>query len=284
MTTPSNKPPWVPARTFSLQDAKNYMAKSMAPLTPTGTNQPPLTFEQRRAYTEAFMPWGKTKSHHSFSRVLATKHGITAAILLNYLAFRTSKSTKIHEERQWHYETVQELAGRYPYLSASAIHETLTRLNGKVLMRNRFNRRRNDKTTWYAFIDPEVMALARTNLLYFDIAHAEQFGLHEAILLHNIQHWVKTNRARKPFYRYHPMSPVDLADILPMSRSSITRALANLVAKGALEKNPQPDGRVPEYALVDALDPCPIPPSTDPSGIKTTDLQTGNTQGKTESL
>ncbi len=287
MTAAENPPPTPSGQPSTVAMAKEYLTKVMQAETPTPADspldrvraldakatsrakraapaQPSLTEEQTNAYMEARFTWKSKERNHSFNRDLANDHGIPAAILLKYLAYRVAKSHKVHEERQWHYESIADLARRYPYLSATSIHETLRRLAGKgVLLRRRFNRRRNDKTTWYAFTDLATARRAFERVIYFNPEYAAQFGLHEAILLHNLRYWVNRNRDKDYRYRFHAMSPVELARILPLSRSSIARALQHLVKAGVLEKNQSRTPQAPEYALALAFDPCPIPGITD---------------------
>lgn len=75
----------------------------------------------------------------------------------------------------------------------------------------------------------------------FDVGHAQAYGLHEAILIHNLQFWIQKNRANgrhlhdERTWTYN--SAKAFADLLPyLSDRQIRRALDNLVELGVLVK------------------------------------------------
>ncbi len=215
-----------------------------APAEQTNTEAP----DRLRLLLDAIRYDSNIGKAHSFSKVLAKEHGPQAAILLKYIAYRSRNSTNIREDRQWHYESIDDLAERYPYLSASAIHQTLRRLVPSVLIRSNFNKRRADKTCWYAFVSMEVAASAERNLLYFDPGHAKAYGIPEALVLHNIRYWLRKHAEKDPKCNLHRTSPTELAKVLPLSRATIARALTNLVDAGAIAKNSSPAGKMPEFS------------------------------------
>ena len=192
---------------------------------------------------------------HAFSRVVAQEYGIIAALVLKYLAFRIGKSRVVFNDRQWHCQSVAELQTHYPYLSDSAIHAALQKVPDTVLLRRSVkNRWTNARSTSYAFANTSLTSRLNADLLYFSSDHAVRYGVHEAILLHKIEHWLRERRKRDPNYRFHPMPPKELSEKLLISRASISRALKNLVEKGVLEKNPNPRGKVPSYTLNSTTD------------------------------
>lgn len=245
---------------FGSQEAKAWLqSQRKHDDNPTPSAASPVATTLNQAAITAL---GEDRTVHSFSKALAEEHGITAAVLLKYLAVRVTRSKNLHKGVLWHYETLDDLAARYPYLSKSALHATLKKLTKKVLLKDRFPKRRNNKTSWYAFRDLGCAFAAKTKLLYFDAEFAGRFGIHEAILLHNIQYWVKENRKKQPSYEYHEVSPTDLATLLPISRASIARALENLVEQHVLIKDADSRSARPRYKLTPEYDPNPRQAST----------------------
>lgn len=174
---------------------------------------------------------------HSFAVELAKVHGWKAAVILKYLAFKLSRSKHTKQNRTWYYETLESLAKKFPYLKKSTINDTLVRLVTKeVIVTSRFNKRGYDRTRWYAFQDEATSKAATTDVIYFGSEDATLYGVVEAVLLGNLAHWVSTNRQERPDYRWHRMSPAELATILPFTKSTIARALDNLHSQGVLER------------------------------------------------
>lgn len=87
----------------------------------------------------------------------------------------------IHEGKTWSYQTLDEIAAHFPYLSKSEVFELLEKLclgKGRrsqkdeldfepVLIKDNFNKKKYDRTTWYAFIDEEkfiILAQAKMEI------------------------------------------------------------------------------------------------------------------------
>ncbi len=169
-------------------------------------------------------------SIHSYSRHVAKDHGDTAALLLGYIGHKIAHSQQVHNNRTWYFETLDDLAKRYPYLSRSAIHNTLEQLttdNGPLITGN-YNKRGYDRTTWYAFRNRDIERQLQLNPVYFKVADAVEYGLVEAILLNNLRHWILKHRETDPSYHRHKLSPQALAKHLPYTKSTIQRALKRL--------------------------------------------------------
>lgn len=193
---------------------------------------------------------------HSFSRKLAKEHGDTEALLLSYLGYRISRSQHKHNGRIWHYETLDELAERYPYLSRSAINNALTRLSSSTgpLVADNFNRIGYDRTKWYAFRDNQTQCQLQKEPAYFRVIDAEKYGVIGAVLMMNLAYWVNQKRKNNPDYQYHKLSPTTLATILPYSESAIKRALKSLTnsaVKVLLTRRPEDNRGASEYAFAD---------------------------------
>lgn len=190
--------------------------------------------------TEAMVPTTE-QAVHSFAVELAKAHGWKAAVVLKYLAFKLSRSKHTKQNRTWYYETLESLAKKFPYLKKSTLNDILVRLvTNKVILTNRFNKRGYDRTRWYAFQDEATSTAATNGVIYFGAEDATLYGVVEAVLLGNIAYWVSTNREERPDYRWHRMSPAELATILPFTKSTIARALDHLHSQGVLEREQEP--------------------------------------------
>jgi DNA-binding transcriptional regulator YhcF (GntR family) len=191
---------------------------------------------------------------HSFSRTIAKEHGEKAAVILQYLAHHVSKSKHVHGGKKWFYKTLDDLAVVFPYLKRSTIHDTLKSLKDKGLLRiGDFNRKGYDRTCWYAFADDNVRKLAQSSKpVYFQVEDAVKYGIVAAVLLGNLVHWIRENRKQDPNYTWHAMSPRELAKHLPFPKTTLQRALAELVAAKVIKTTePEVKGGAIKYALVD---------------------------------
>jgi hypothetical protein len=125
---------------------------------------------------------------HSFSRTIAAKYGVNAALVLGYIGFRISVSRNERDGKYWFYDTLDEIAKHYPYLSRSAIYEAiqlLTTKNGPLVV-GHFNKRRGDRTNWYAFKLESMADLIKKKPLYFRVEDAVLYGVPAAVLLNNL--------------------------------------------------------------------------------------------------
>jgi hypothetical protein len=191
---------------------------------------------------------------HSCSRTIAKEHGEKAAVLLQYLAHHVSKSKHLHGGKKWFYKTLDDLAVVFPYLKRSTIHDTLKALKDKGLLRiGDFNRKGYDRTCWYAFADDNVRKQAQSSKpAYFQVEDAVKYGIVAAVLLGNLEHWIRENRKSDPAYTWHAMPPRELAKHLPFPKTTLQTALANLVNANVIKtKGPEVKGGAIEYALVD---------------------------------
>jgi len=93
----------------------------------------------------------------------------------------------------------------------------------------------------------------------FDIAHAQKYGLNEAIVIHNFQFWITKNRANKTHnhdgrtWTYNTVKAFE--ELFPyLKYSQIRRCLESLVTQGVLVKgeyNKGPYDRTSWYAFND---------------------------------
>jgi hypothetical protein len=173
---------------------------------------------------------------HSFCRTVAAKYGVNAALVLGYVGFRISLSKNERDGKSWYYDTLDTIAQHYPYLGRSSMYEAIQRLTEKngPLMVGHFNKRKGDKTNWYAFRNEDTAQLLKKKLLYFKVGDAELYGVPAAVLLNNLAYHINNQRRIMPNYRFQALSASKLADVLPFSRSTIQRALKRLVDEGIL--------------------------------------------------
>ena len=109
----------------------------------------------------------------------------------------------------------------------------------------------------------DILQLVRENFEHhFKVRDAKRYGITEAILLYNLKFWIAKNKASgKHFYKGRTWtynSYKAFSGLFPyLSESQIKRALANLVAKGAILKdnfNKMPYDRTNWYSLADESD------------------------------
>lgn len=232
---------------FSVEQARQYLATVQA-----ASNNP--TAEAEKAQAEKIQ--GRTLKSHSFSKVIARECGVPAALVAKYLAYRVKNSHKAHDGHNWHYETVMEMAVRYPYMSSSCVYDALQKLKKKkIILIGRYNKWSADRTSWFSFPSPEMQAQAEKNLLYFDPDEATKHGITAAIILGNINYWVAYNRKTKPDYHWHPISVVKLEKLLPFSRSTLLRTLQTLVKTKVLAKNPENKDKTQQYSVNPPVEP-----------------------------
>ncbi len=165
---------------------------------------------------------------HSFSDSFARLHGVKEAIILKFLAHKVRKSKKLHDGKKWHYDTLDELAKRFPYMSRSTLHEVLKRMakDGLVEIGN-YNRRKYDRTQWFT-VPEKYMDAVEEDPRYFNVAVAESHGIAEAVLLANLDYWGRYKIWNTIQDIWQPMIPSVLAEIIPFSKSAIRRALKHL--------------------------------------------------------
>jgi predicted transcriptional regulator len=190
---------------------------------------------------------------HSFSRTIAAKYGVKAALVLGYIAFRIGLSKNERDGKFWYYDTLDAIAQHYPYLGRSAVYEAIQRLTKKdgPLIVGNHNKRKGDRTNWYAFRDEETEQQLKKKLLYFKVEDASLYGIPAAVLLTNLAYHLNVKkREQVPGFRFKALSASRLAQILPFSRSTIQRALKLLVDEGVLLYRTTTDTTLPtEYCF-----------------------------------
>lgn len=186
--------------------------------------------------TAAVNPAGQSERagrpvRHQFSRPFARAHGITAAIIAGYLANRITRTRKLPGEG--YRCSINELKSHYSYLSRTAIADALTSLSPDVLtVVPTKNYRATDHTRHYAFATSALLRSASEDPIYFNIAEAEQYGMPCALLLTNLRMRIADERAHQRGSATYRVSARGLTEHLPLTRSTISRALQRLKKTG----------------------------------------------------
>lgn len=98
--------------------------------------------------------------HHSFDVSLAAQYGVEEAILIHHFQYwiqhNKNQSRNFLNNRTWMYQTREEIAAHFPYLSFKTVRRICEQLVSKgVLITGNFNKKGFDKTLWYAFREEE---------------------------------------------------------------------------------------------------------------------------------
>lgn len=100
---------------------------------------------------------------HSFNIDIAKKYGINAAIVLRHIQFwiikNKSHSKHFHDGRTWTYYSVSAFTKIFPYLTKKQVWGALQiLLNQKVILKADYNKYKNTRTSWYAFVNENSFA------------------------------------------------------------------------------------------------------------------------------
>ena len=101
---------------------------------------------------------------HHFDTEIAKEYGVNIAIFLDNMAFwtRTNASNKqnLHEDRYWSYGTPEFFANYFPYWKPRLIKDIIKKCKDEgLLLKNNFNKKGYDRTSWYALSDKALIAL-----------------------------------------------------------------------------------------------------------------------------
>ena len=108
--------------------------------------------------------------HHSLDIYVAQKYGVEEALLIHHfqhwIVVNINLKRNFHEGSYWSYQTLDEIAAHFPYISKARIFDLLNKLcTGKsrkskdmqhepVLKKGNFNKSSYDRTVWYSFCEP----------------------------------------------------------------------------------------------------------------------------------
>ena len=99
---------------------------------------------------------------HVFDTHIASKYGMKEAVLIKHFQFWIDANTRkkngirdsFREGRWWTYQTLDDIASHYQYLSKRQVEKAINSLVKKeVLIKGNFNKTKFDRTVWYAFKD-----------------------------------------------------------------------------------------------------------------------------------
>ncbi len=121
--------------------------------------------------------------HHSFDIDLAAKYSIEEALLIHHfqhwITINRELKRNFHDGRYWTYQSLDEIAAHFPYLSKSQVVDILEKLccgyqrksksktpnHEPILMKGNFNKSRYDRTVWYAFVNEnQFLGDAKTHI------------------------------------------------------------------------------------------------------------------------
>lgn len=97
--------------------------------------------------------------HHSFDIHLAKQLGsVELAILVHHFAYWVDYNTRskknYHDGKFWTYQTIDEIANHFPYLSRKQVERYMKKLTDQnILVKGNYNKTKFDRTVWYTFSD-----------------------------------------------------------------------------------------------------------------------------------
>ena len=105
------------------------------------------------------MQYSKSHNHH-FNIDVATEYGLHAAILLAnlqyWIKYNQANGVNKYFGRTWSFNSARAFKELFPYMTERTISRTLKKLcDIGVLQKGNFNRKKFDKTIWYAFANEE---------------------------------------------------------------------------------------------------------------------------------
>ncbi len=97
---------------------------------------------------------------HHFNIEIAKDYGIIEAILIQNIKFwietNIANKINIHENNCWTFNSIVAFQKLFPYLTIKQIRYALTKLVKKeILIKGNFNKKKYDRTFWYAFKEPK---------------------------------------------------------------------------------------------------------------------------------
>lgn len=135
----------------------------------------------------------------NFSPRYASEFGLPEAVMLHNLIFWIRKNQKnkinLHKtiykgqvlDRTFTYNSVANFAKIFPFWSTDQIKRILKNMReNEIILVDNFNKKKYDKTNWYALVDTNLLDESNTKNYTFSPQLAIQYGLQEAVLLQNI--------------------------------------------------------------------------------------------------
>src|SRR5574339_1109223 len=115
---------------------------------------------------------------HHFNVDHARVYGIEEAIFINNLQFWITKNKAsgkhLYDERTWTYNSMEAFSQLFPYMSFSRIRNTISSLIKQgVIISGNYNKKKFDRTAWYAFADESIFLNEQIHLSKSANASAE---------------------------------------------------------------------------------------------------------------
>ena len=120
--------------------------------------------------------------YYVFDKDVAVKYGVKEAVILSHIEFwiftNRANGSNFHDGRHWHFSTLKAFQEIWPFWDIYQISRTLKKLvKDGVLTKGNYNKRKSDRTLWYAFKDEESWFLEREAILQkrnMDIAKVQK--------------------------------------------------------------------------------------------------------------
>jgi len=176
---------------------------------------------------------------HGFSKSLARLKdskgrtlGRNAAILHRYIAYCVREYGKEIDGKKWVRINLDHIKARYPYMGRSTVDENLLKLKEfglcEIENKNReFNKPKYDRTRCY-HVPQAAINLTMEDPIYLDSTTAGEFKGVAAIIHNNFTSWVREHRKNNR-EEIVLLSPANLTELLPFSKSTIKRAIKDLI-------------------------------------------------------
>jgi hypothetical protein len=105
--------------------------------------------------------------NHSFNILFAEEYqSMGIAVLIAHFQYWILKNKALKrnliEERTWTYQTVNEIAANFPYLSVKQVERLLDKMEElKIIRKGNFNKNPYNRTSWYCFEDEIKFSISR---------------------------------------------------------------------------------------------------------------------------
>jgi hypothetical protein len=97
---------------------------------------------------------------HCYNTEIMKEYGWPEAVIIQHFIHWVNVNKRLnrnfHDGRTWTYQTLEEIAAYFGYLSRDQVNRALrTLVKNKVLRKGNYNKAKFDRTVWYAFEDEE---------------------------------------------------------------------------------------------------------------------------------
>jgi hypothetical protein len=109
----------------------------------------------------------KVGIHHSFDIYLAAELKSTELAILvhhfqHWINLNARCKRNFYEDRTWMYQTLNDIAAHFPYLSVKQVERLINRLvELNILQKGNFNKSAYDRTVWYSFVNEIKFSISR---------------------------------------------------------------------------------------------------------------------------